>query len=103
MVMLAPGKVFRSKEPRIAIDNKLAVGKHRIRLTVLDTSSNESAPADLTIVVREERTAGPVPPVVARPTGPVIRGPVGPVVRNTVVRDIPVPIVTPNRRNTPNG
>jgi hypothetical protein len=94
MVMLTPGKVFRSREPRIAVENKLAVGKHSIRLTVVDNSRNESVPFDLTIVVRERLLPGRIFADLTR----IIRDVVEPVIHRPVV-----PGPGPIRRRPPNG
>lgn len=96
MVTLTPGKVFRSKAPRIVVENKLAVGKHAIRLTVVDDTRNESAPFDLTIVVRDTDRFSPGR-IFADVTN-VIRDVINPVSR----RPVP-PIPGPIRRRPPNG
>jgi hypothetical protein len=53
MVMLAFNQPFRSREPRILVENKLAVGTHRFRLTVIDNDKNESAPTEIVVTIRK--------------------------------------------------
>lgn len=51
MPVLAPNTPFSSKTPQISVDNKLSGGTYLFRLTVVDDSGNQSAPADLRVMV----------------------------------------------------
>ena len=71
MVQFVPGKVVRSREPRVLVENQLDPGEYRFRLTIVGTDGAESEPADLLVTVRGRRPLGPGPilrpDVIARP------------------------------------
>ncbi len=73
MATLVPGRVFRSREPLLTVDNALDPGAWRFRLTVIDDERNESEPAEL--VVRVEERGHPRDPfgrfVPVRPVRPI--------------------------------
>lgn len=91
MPVLAQGIALRLREPTLLVENRLEAGSWRFRLTVVDDTGNESAPAELVVQVAARTTPpGPTrPDIVARPTDqPVVRQPITP----------PVTPVTPVRR-----
>jgi len=63
MPVLAPGVVTRSRTPALVVENRLEAGTWRFRLTVVDDTGVESAPAELVVRVVEPR----------RPTDPIVR------------------------------
>jgi len=93
MVELVQGQVFRSPDPLLRVDNRLAPGTWRFRLVVIDNDGVESAPAELLVrvqqvVVPPAPTTDPprtvrIPPDVVRETV-TVREPV--VVREPVIR-----------------
>lgn len=92
MTTLVPGKISRSRTPTLTVDNPLAAGRWRFRLTVIDNDKNESAPVELIVTVREPRV---VPPVHGPILGPVldpvrerVRIPVSPVLPIRPIRPI---------------
>ena len=85
MPVLVPGAVTRSRKPTLLVENKLDPGSWRFRLTVVDDSGLESAPAELVVrvlepprqppiglVTRPESVVSPPPP--PRPVRPRRRG-----------------------------
>jgi len=82
MPVLTQGAAVRSREPTLAVENKLDAGSWRFRLTVLDDAGNESAPAELVVRVQAPATpTGPVRPAVRpdailRPADPVVVQPI---------------------------
>lgn len=75
MAVLVPGQVFRSRDPKLPVENALEPGSYRFRLVVVDDEQNRSLPTDL--VVQVVRTVQPVSPVgdatlrVIRPVSPL--------------------------------
>ena len=68
MTILTPGRPFRSREPRLTVENDLPPGRHRFQLTVIDDDDLESQPAELVVVVLDRRTTPqPSPPIVRDP------------------------------------
>ncbi len=90
MPVLTAGTALRSRSPTVTVENQLAAGSWRFRLTVVDDSGNESDPAELVVRVADVRPPTP-------PTGPVVGPvrPIDPVVLRDPVR--PVPPVPPIR------
>ena len=82
MAVLVPGQVFRSRDPKLPVENALEPGSYRFRLVVVDDEQNRSLPTDL--LVQVVRTLQPVSPVgdatlrVIRPVSP-LTAPVRPV------------------------
>ena len=101
MTQFVVGKPVTTDVPSVVVDAGLPVGRHRFRLTVIDTAGNESRPNEavvqvvpLTVVVPGQ----PVTPVVLNPAGPVIAPHVvGPI----VTPNLTGPVVTPVRAATP--
>ena len=64
MPVLAPGQPITTGEPRLLVENQLAPGRYRFRLTVVDDGGLESDPAELIVTVfevpRPERPPGPI-------------------------------------------
>jgi hypothetical protein len=60
MVQLATNQPFRSRDPRITVENPLKPGSYRFSLVVVDEAKNESQPAEITVTV-------------VQPTRPVLR------------------------------
>lgn len=65
MTVLVPGVPHETDSGFVDVENALPPGRHRFRLTVLDSAKNESEPAFITITVNEVRR-DPRPD----PTGP---------------------------------
>jgi hypothetical protein len=68
MPVLVQGVATRSRAPTLLVENKLEPGSWRFRLTVVDDSGLESAPAELVVRVLDpprQPPAGPIEP--ARP------------------------------------
>src|SRR5215218_4078744 len=59
MPVLVPGVAVRSRRPTLLVENDLAVGSWRFRLTVVDDAGLESRPADLVVRVVGLPRAGP--------------------------------------------
>jgi|GraSoiStandDraft_4_1057263.scaffolds.fasta_scaffold283536_2 hypothetical protein len=91
MTTLTPGKVFRSREPTLTVENDLAAGRHRFQLTVVDDGGLESEPAELVVAVLDRRTTSP--PTTSPPVSP-------PIGRIPIDRIDPV-VVTPVRPSPP--
>lgn len=53
MPVLAPRQAFETSEPRLVVENRLALGRHRFRLEVIDEQGNVSLPDDWVVEVRE--------------------------------------------------
>ena len=53
MPTLTPGKPFTVAEPQLLVENRLAAGRHRFQLVVIDEAGLESEPAELLVTVRE--------------------------------------------------
>lgn len=70
MAVLTVGKPLESKAATLLVENKLAAGRHRFALVVIDGDGNESAPDVLTVTVRPPLA----PPI--RPRTPVAPTPV---------------------------
>lgn len=69
MTTLTPGRVFRSREPTLTVENDLAPGRHRFQLTVVDDGGLESDPAELVVTVLDRRVSPPPPPITTGTTG----------------------------------
>src|SRR5215207_1525617 len=85
MSTLTLGRVLRTREPTLLVENDLAPGRHRFQLTVVDDGGLESEPTELVVAVLARR--GPSLPV---PPGRIPIGRVDPVVA-TPVRPSPPP------------
>ncbi|MDB5706047.1 MAG: hypothetical protein JWN66_3163 [Sphingomonas bacterium] len=68
MVTMAPGKLLRTADPTLVVENQFDPGRHVFRLTVIDDGGNESAPVDLVVSVVKP-TVGTTPPII--PTRPI--------------------------------
>ena len=66
MTTLTPGRVFRSREPTLVVENDLAPGRHRFQLVVVDDGGLESEPTELVVAVLDRRTSPPVSPPIGR-------------------------------------
>lgn len=97
MATLTPGRVLRSREPTLVVENDLAPGRHRFQLVVVDDGGLESDPAELVVVVLDRRTSPPVSPPIVRdprldptldPRTPVRPSPPPPPVIGPVIRPI---------------
>ena len=64
MAVLALNQPVTQGDPVLQVENRLAPGRYRFQLVVIDTAGLESAPADLIVSVE----APPPPPT--PPTGP---------------------------------
>lgn len=53
MTVLAPGVPHETDSGLVDVENVLPPGKHRFRLTVIDSAKNESEPAFITVTVNE--------------------------------------------------
>jgi hypothetical protein len=80
MPVLNPGVATRSRSPTLVVENRLDPGAWRFRLTVVDDTGLESAPAELVVRVVEQRLppTGPTGPIV-RPTDPRVVEPIRPI------------------------
>lgn len=67
MPVLNPGVAARSRTPALLVENRLDPGLWRFRLTVIDDSGRESAPAELVVRVLEPTRPTPIGPII-RPT-----------------------------------
>ena len=54
MATLTPLQPFVTGEPNVLVENQLPPGSFRFQLVCVDEAGNESAPAELTVNVREE-------------------------------------------------
>jgi len=61
MPVLTPRKPFDSSTPVLRVENKLAAGRHRFALVVIDTQGRASDADELIVSVRELRIPTPVP------------------------------------------
>lgn len=52
MTVLSVGRPLESRLATLLVENRLAVGRHRFALVVIDNDGNESAPDVLTVTVR---------------------------------------------------
>ena len=59
MATLTPLKPFVSGEPTVLVENSLPAGSFRFQLVCVDEAGNESAPAELTVSVREATQINP--------------------------------------------
>ncbi|MDF2235417.1 hypothetical protein P2H44_22915 [Albimonas sp. CAU 1670] len=62
MVELVPGKTLAQKAPDLLVENKLAIGRWRFRLVVVDGAGNASRPVELVVQVADD----PAPLIDAR-------------------------------------
>lgn len=60
MPVLVPDKPVTQPEPLLAVTNRLAAGRYRFRLSVIDNSGNESVPAELVVTVGRSTRPDPV-------------------------------------------
>lgn len=65
----AVGQTHATTTPTIAVDAGLPPGTYRFRLVVVDDSGNQSAPAEVAVVVFREA-------IVREPIDPVVLGPI---------------------------
>ena len=69
MTVLSVGRPLESRLATLLVENRLAVGRHRFALVVIDNDGNESEPDVLTVTVRASlppirlRTPAARPPV----------------------------------------
>ena len=87
-----------TREPAIAVDAGLPVGRHRFRLEVIDGAGLRSAPDE--IVFEVQRIIVDPGPVVVNP-GPVINP--GPIVRPPIIRSPEQPPASPRPRSRTPG
>lgn len=74
MTQLTLNKAFDSAEPVLRVENKLAAGKHRFSLVVIDAQGRASEADVLVVTVQKALVPGPgprIPP--ATPRRPVPR------------------------------
>jgi hypothetical protein len=84
MATLTPLQPFVSGEPTVLVENKLPPGSFRFQLVCVDEAGNESAPAEITVNVREAVQINPDifrTRILARE--PIEREPIG---RTTIAR-----------------
>jgi hypothetical protein len=62
MTTLVPGTAFRSRDPKLVVENRLDPGISVFTLTVLDDQGNESAPVQLSVTILRPAPP-PLPPV----------------------------------------
>jgi hypothetical protein len=62
MTTLVPGTAFRSRDPKLVVENRLDPGISVFMLTVVDDQGNESAPVQLSVTVLRPAPP-PLPPV----------------------------------------
>jgi hypothetical protein len=93
MPVLVQGRPLVQREPALVVENRLAAGRWRFRLVVVDDAGNASAPADLVVTVARDGSADPAP---RGPTRPVLDVP--PPVRPVAP---PTPAPTPSPGPTP--
>jgi hypothetical protein len=62
MTTLVPGTAFRSRDPRLVVENRLDPGISVFTLTVVDDQGNESAPVQLSVTVLRQPPPLPTPP-----------------------------------------
>jgi len=67
MTQLALNKAFDSADPVLRVENKLAAGKHRFSLVVIDGQGRSSEADVLVVTVQRGLTPTPRRPVPARP------------------------------------
>lgn len=72
MPVLEPNKPFDSPEPKLVVQNRLAEGRHRFALVVVDERGRVSA-ADQVVVTVQARVIPPIQPPVFPPVRPPIR------------------------------
>ena len=70
MTTLVPGTAFRSRDPRLVVENRLDPGISVFTLTVVDDQGNESAPVQLSVTILRQPPPPlpPVPPAAAAAT-----------------------------------
>lgn len=70
MTQLTVNKAFDSAEPVLRVENRLAAGRHRFSLVVIDAQGRSSEADVLVVTVQKALTPIPTPrrPVPARPT-----------------------------------
>lgn len=87
MATLEPGVPLTQAEPLLKVDNRLAPGRHRFQLEVIDDAGLVSDPALLVVVVAPLVEPEPFP-------GPRPRGPIDPRIplRAPTTRVTPIPI-----------
>jgi hypothetical protein len=59
MTVLVIGKPVEQSKPVLLVETKLAVGRHRFSLVVVNTRGVESEPATLVVTVRRGTVIGP--------------------------------------------
>ncbi len=86
MAKLQPGVPITQADPLLRVDNRLAPGRHRFQLEVIDDAGLVSDPALLVVVVAPLEEPGPRP-----------RGPIDPRIplRDPTTRLTPIPIRKP--------
>jgi len=77
MPVLELNKPFDSPDPKLVVQNRLAEGRHRFALVVVDERGRVSA-ADQVVVTVQPRAVPPVVPPVRPPVRPPIRPPIRP-------------------------
>lgn len=84
MATLTPLQPFVTGEPTVLVENRLPAGSFRFQLVCVDEAGNESAPAEIAVIVRE---AIQINPEILR-NRTLIREPIvaAPVTRPTVTR-----------------
>jgi hypothetical protein len=70
MTTLVPGTVFRSRDSKLVVENRLDPGISVFMLTVVDDQGNESAPVQLSVTILRQPPPPlpPVPPAAAAAT-----------------------------------
>ena len=60
MTVLGINKPFDSQQPLLLVENKLAVGRHRFALVVVNERGVSSDPVQLVVAVRPATVRGPL-------------------------------------------
>ena len=55
MPTVRPNRTIRQTSPILKVSNKLAAGKHRFRLVVVDEAGNASKPTELVVTVKPQQ------------------------------------------------
>jgi hypothetical protein len=82
MATLTPGQPLTVREPELLVENRLAAGRYRFQLVVIDDGGLESDPAELVVTVQPVRPVRPRDPItrpdilerIERPFNPEIIG-----------------------------
>jgi hypothetical protein len=108
MAVLTPDVPMTVTTPRLLVENKLAPGKYRFRLVVIDDQGLPSEPTELTVSILEASPppprdtpigtgtpGGTVSPTPAPASTPSVRTPTAPTPPGGTVSPTPAPAPTP--------